>query len=218
LWIESRTSNAQMLLGQSKFKIIRALLEGDRTAERMARALRLSITAVRKHVEAMEQAGLVSSRFERASLGRPKKVYFVTEEGRDFMSRKYDAFLVSLLGKLSAADKGFARHILRSVASDMASQVRAGIPEGARATREEKLGALTSVLNQIGFLARVEKSKDGTGSRLVRTNCVILWAAKRHPDLVCKVFDTAFLKAVLGQDVKLLETMACGSKQCVHAV
>jgi predicted ArsR family transcriptional regulator len=71
-------------------------------------------------------------------------------------------------------------------------------------------------LNEIGFSSRVEKSRDGF--KLVRTNCVILRAAKEHPELVCKVFDTAFLKSALGQNVKLIETMACGYKQCVHSI
>jgi predicted ArsR family transcriptional regulator len=208
-----------MLLGQSKYRIVRALLDGDRTAERLSRMLRLSVTAVRKHVEAMEQTGLVSARFEKANLGRPKKFYSLTEEGRDLVSRKYDAFLVSLLDKLSLMDRKLARQLLRSIASDIAGKVKSSIPNrggGAHPSLQEKLVGVSNVLNEIGFSSRVEKSRDGF--KLVRTNCVILRAAKEHPELVCKVFDTAFLKSALGQNVKLIETMACGYKQCVHSI
>jgi|GEM_PF-1653196 DeoR family suf operon transcriptional repressor len=211
---------AWLLLGDSKRKIMKFLVEGDRTADGIASILNMNVSAVRKHMEALRKCNLVSYRFERATLGRPKKIYSITDQGRNLLSQKYDVFLASLLGKMSSLNRDFAMEVMESLANDIAKDLKEALPKRKRVLRrQEKLEQLVEVLNEIGFSARLEKTEDGKSPRIVRTNCAVLKVAKTHPDLVCKVFDTTFLRAFLGrEDVSMVESMGCGARHCVHLV
>ncbi|MFX1343455.1 MAG: ArsR family transcriptional regulator, partial [Promethearchaeota archaeon] len=59
--------------------ILEALLVADANAVTLARQLEIHISAIRNHLDVLEAAGLVSSRHEHATRGRPKRTYFLSD-------------------------------------------------------------------------------------------------------------------------------------------
>src|SRR5829696_4227552 len=94
-------------VGETKERILELLLGGSKSAGRV-------------HLETLQSLRAVRSKFKIEKMGRPKKVYELTEKGREFFPRKYDLFLNLVLDKI-AEKKGEAeaREIIESIAEDI---------------------------------------------------------------------------------------------------
>jgi len=68
-------------LGYSKQMILEELLDGPKGTFELARKLNIRNNAVREHLSALESRGYVESRFVKTGVGRPRKVYYISEEG-----------------------------------------------------------------------------------------------------------------------------------------
>jgi DeoR family suf operon transcriptional repressor len=215
---EEQSAPGKLLLGVSKFAILNDLLEGERTAEQLASILDVNVSAVRGHMIDLENMRLVVSKFRKEGIGRPKKVYSISDPGRELFPRRYDWFLISFLEKLYQTDPKIAMDTVARMSVELATTLRGVIQnDEMHTTQEERLVGLVKSLNNLGFKAKLER-KDDNSSRIVRTDCAVFRVAKSNPRLICGAFDTGLLKSVLGKNVKLEETMARGAGQCVHLV
>ena len=84
-------------IGESKERILELLLGGSKSAGEIAESLQIQKSAARVHLESLQSLGAVRSRFKIEKMGRPKKVYELTEKGREIFPRKYDLFLTLIL-------------------------------------------------------------------------------------------------------------------------
>jgi len=177
--------------------ILNLLIERDFTAEELAKVLKLNVNGVRRHLENMVISNLVSSFFERKGRGRPKKVYSITLIGRELLYSKYDFFLESLV-KILIREEGLdkVRRIFKLIGESMSN-------------KEDKIKFLTD----LGF--KPFETKD----TLVSLNCPLLRLAKAYPELVCEAFHGSLLRKLYeAKEVRLIETMAKGAKECKHQI
>ena len=79
-------------LGETKERILELLLGGSKSGGEVAETLQIQKSAARVHLESLQSLGAVRSKFKIEKMGRPKKVYELTEKGREFFPRKYDLF------------------------------------------------------------------------------------------------------------------------------
>src|ERR687889_1864308 len=115
-------------IGETKERILDLLLDGSKSAGEVAKSLQIQKSAARVHLESLQSLGAVRSKFKIEKMGRPKKVYELTEKGREFFPRKYDLFLNLVLDKIvGKKGEGEAREIIESIAEDIASGIRAKI-------------------------------------------------------------------------------------------
>lgn len=199
------------LLGDTRTRIVTLLLEGPRTAGDLSGALRIQVSATRKHLERLRALGIVDEHFERAGPGRPKKVFGLTDEGRELFPRHYDAVLNALVTEI-ATDHGepAARRALHRVADGFA---RAAVPEPG--ADREALRQLEDGLAELGFEPSVmEKGRDCT---ITSRNCPILRTAKLHRELVCQSLHGHLIQAATGaEDVQRGRWIVDGDPVCTH--
>lgn len=88
-------------VGETKEKILELLLGGSRSAGEVADKLQIQKSAARVHLESLKSLGAVKSKFQIEKMGRPRKVYELTEKGRELFPRKYDMFLNLVLKKIA---------------------------------------------------------------------------------------------------------------------
>src|ERR687894_644364 len=149
-------------IGETKERILDLMLGGSKSAGEIAESLQIQKSAARVHLESLQSLGAVRSRFKIEKMGRPKKVYELTEKGREFFPRKYDLFLNLLLDKI-AGKKGEAeaREIIESIAEDIASGIRTKIDKNNHPhDLEQSLKIINEASDQMGFassLGRDEK-------------------------------------------------------------
>lgn len=195
------------LLGKTKASIVTLLLSKSKTAGQIASTLGIQVSAVRKHLDQLAEQGIVEDSFERSNVGRPKKVYTLTSDGKEIFPRLYDSVLSTTIAKISdKKSEGYAESILSSVADDIAEK-----------TGQFSGQSFAKALNDLGFESSVKNMR---GSYLVTSrNCPLLKTAEIHGEILCRGLHEELLRRGLGgSDVKREKWIISGDEFCTHVV
>jgi DeoR family suf operon transcriptional repressor len=213
-------------IGETKVRILELILGGSKSAGEIAERLQIQKSAARVHLETLQSLGAVRSKFKLEKMGRPKKVYELTEKGREFFPRKYDLFLTLLLNKITGK-KGEAetREIIESIAEDIASDIRAKIDKNKHHPDdlEHSLKIINDASNQMGFASSLSRDEKDKNSFYIQSkNCILHKVASANQDMICHgLHDKIVSKSLAGNSdarVELKECMALGNDYCRHFI
>lgn len=202
-----------LLLGTTKAKILNYLLENKRTATELSVLLGIQVSAARKHLEDLCELNVASEQFAQAGLGRPKKFYALTEEGRELFPRQYETILNAILKKLlDAKGKDLAESMVKEVASDLVQE----LDLGGDASRKH-MELLVAALNRFGFDASLRETK--ASYEILSRNCPLHKTAMAHPKLVCEDLHGEIIRQATNSiDTHLSACVLNGDKACKHVI
>ena len=193
-------------------QLLRQLLRNKRgaTVDELGQVLGVTRTAIRQHLASLMRDGLVARGETRASGGRPKQLFLLTEKGREAFPRHYSWF-AQLLIEAMAQEHGATglRTRLGRIAAAVVAQLRYRTPEAG--TRREKVAQLSSLMDELGYDARMTKDVGGAPA-IEADNCVFHELAMKNPE-ICH-FDLALMSSYTGSKVELHECMARGGHVC----
>jgi len=187
--------------------------QGPSTAAQLAERLDLTAAAVRRHLDALLERGLIEAREQRAigqrRRGRPARAFALTDAGRGQFTQAYDDLAVEALRYLHRtggddAVKAFARHWL----ADGERRYQT-LLDGA-STPEERLRVLAQALTADGYAASITRSP--SGEQICQHHCPVAHVAAEFPQL-CDA-ETELLADLLGTHVQRLATIAHGDGVC----
>jgi DeoR family suf operon transcriptional repressor len=212
-------------LGDTKELILNLLLEGSKTAGEIADQLKIQKSAIRTHLESLQGEQSVRSYFKIEGLGRPRKVYELTESGRELFPRKYDLILSLILQKIESTEgHEYMKKIIKSIADNMAQDIGDKIKKSS-SSLEESISILNSVSNEMGFMSSFHKEADNNGSStysIISRNCIVHKTAIRYQDAICHgLHDRIIQKSLDGKinaKVQLKECIALGDKYSRHII
>ncbi|HET9647294.1 MAG TPA: metalloregulator ArsR/SmtB family transcription factor [Microlunatus sp.] len=193
------------------------LTHGPSTAAALAGRLGLTAAAIRRHLDLLEEQGLVESREQRVygprGRGRPAKVFALTDAGRARFYSAYDDLAIKALGFLqrtagAEAVHEFAAERFADTEARYAAAIADADPEVTPAQ------ALAAVLTAEGYAASTRPV--GAGEQLCQHHCPVAHVAERFPEL-CEA-ETAAFSRVLGVHVQRLATIAHGDGVCTTHV
>ena len=195
--------------------VLRTLLTRQRcTINELADAVGINPISVRHHVTKLEAEGFVTSEEERHGVGRPRRVYFLTEEGMEQFPTRYLRLTVRLLQQLketlpeSMVDKLFTQ-VANDLVEDYTSDLQLdGIP------MEERLDIVQDLLGGEGFTMEWDLQEDGYHIREV--NCPYYHVGMNHPE-VC-VVDQTLISSMLNVPVKKVKCILDGDSLCTYVV
>src|SRR5438270_471363 len=171
----------------------------------------------------MQAQKAVRSYFKIVRLGRPRKIYELTESGREIFPRKYDLILSLLVKKIEeTGGEEQLKKIIRSIADDIAADIKDRIEKNNDSGNFEKsLKMLNSVSDELGFVSSL--SKEGKESfSLVSRNCILHKIALEHQDAICHGLHDRIIQKTLGgkvnADVELKECIALGNNLSRHII
>jgi predicted ArsR family transcriptional regulator len=208
--------------GRTRTAVARLLMEqGPCTAAAVAAELELSAPAVRRHLDALIEAGEAelrdAPRRGPRGRGRPARHYLLTDAGRARFGHGYDDLAVSALRFLAAhageqAVDGFATQRITDLIGPAATQVAGPGEPHAR------VAALADVLAARGYAAQIREVGSGRhrGVQLCQHHCPIAHVATEFPQL-CEAETRAFAE-LLGTHVQRLATIARGDAVCTTHV
>ena len=209
--------------GETKQAILELLLEGSKTSGEIADKLQIQKSAVRIHLDSMQAQKVVKSYFKIVPLGRPRKIYELTESGRELFPRRYDLILSLIVKKIEEiGGREQLRKIIRSIADDIAADIRERIEKNNVSDNfENSLKMLNSVSIEMGFASSVSKEDNETYS-LVSRNCILHKIALKNQDAICHGLHDRIIQKTLGgkvnADVELKECIALGNNYSRHII
>lgn len=202
-------------------KVMHAVLsQGPVSAATIGKNLKLTAAAVRRHLDTLEEEGLVEVKAVSGSqrgAGRPSRRYVVTQQGQvelgdDYLgvASKAMSTLVELGGQ--EALRGFARKYF----TDIESRFYEHLPKNA--SLNERIQTLTSILADLGYAAttrragRAAKVTTLRAAQICQGHCPIQELAGEFPQF-CEE-ETDLFARLLEVDVRRLSTMPTGGHVC----
>ena len=192
--------------------------QGTATVDEIASELRqrrndnITSVTVRHHLAKLQEEGLVSipQMRHRASPGRPRHIYELTNHGTSFFPNNYEQMTTQFVEKIYATlPQSTANVIIEGIADDMA--IEAGIPEGSL---QERLEAVVNFLNSKGYDAGWEAT--ATGFTLHTHNCPYHHAAQSNENL-CQL-DMRLISQMLGIIPRLQSRISQGDDSCSYHI
>lgn len=155
-------------LNDTRAIIMSNLLNKDLTAIDLEEKLEINESAVRRHLDTLQNQGLVKPYFEKASKGRPKKMYGLTQSGKNIFPQKTCKLFSFMLDDLQErVDDGVLDKVFTSSASRLSENLA---PDREFSSTEDKLEVFMDSLDEFGFFP--EKSKENGFFKVEYKNCV----------------------------------------------
>src|SRR5687767_5145890 len=175
----------QQLLDTGRGRIVSLLQHGALTVDDIASKLELSSSGVRAQITAMERDGVVRRVGSRAGTTRPSRVFELTPEVEQLLSRAYIPLLTQLVDVF--ANGLPARQVdalLREAGRKLAGELSSGRPTG---TLRSRVTAASKLLNeQLGAVTHVEQN----GGYVIRgEGCPLSALTGKHPS-VCRAMES----------------------------
>jgi predicted ArsR family transcriptional regulator len=208
-------------LSTAKQRVLEHLKRSDgATASEVAAALGITEAAVRQHIDALSELGLVERRAvprARAGRGRSPVEWVVTPKAASEFADRHGQLTVELLDAIRDAlgPDGLDR-VIDSRAEQQLEAYRAVVPAAGTATLEQRVRALARQRTAEGYMADVHR--DGDAVVLVEHHCPICTAATACPGF-CRS-ELQLFRDTLGPDVTIERTahLLAGDVRCAYLV
>ncbi|KEO85053.1 helix-turn-helix transcriptional regulator [Tumebacillus flagellatus] len=187
--------------------------EGPMSAGELAERIGITEMAIRRHIATLERDDLIYPTTVRQPMGRPAKVYGLTEEADELFPKNYHTLTLDLLEDIAKVDGSEKIKQLFDHREERLVQTYSDLLAGK--TLEEKVAILADMQNRKGYLSKWEQKEDGT-YEIVEYNCPIAQVSKLYPQ-TCSC-ETNVFRRVLGTDVNRSECLAEGGSCCVFKI
>jgi DeoR family suf operon transcriptional repressor len=206
------------MIDDSEFKstrerVLQTLLSRQRcTIKDLAKAVDINAISVRHHINKLEAEGLVTSEEERHGVGRPRRLYFLTQRGREQFPTRYIQLTTRLLEQLKETmPQPMVNELFTQMAQDLASEYRSEV-EGMNT--EQRLDLIRDLLADEGFT--VEWEQKGAFYHIHEINCPYFRIGQNHPE-VCAL-DQTLISTLLDIPAQKIQCMLQGDAHCTYVI
>ncbi len=190
--------------------------EGSCSTGDMAKAMGITEMAIRRHVQAMERDGLISSALVRQPMGRPCYRYSLTEQADPLFPKNYPQLTLDLFAELEQAPGGPAMidRMFEGRRDKLVNKYRERMDNRSL---EERVAALSEIQNEGGYMTNwTADEEEPDAFRLHEYNCPVAQVANRYRQ-ACRC-ELQLFEQLLGADVERTECLADGGKRCTYAI
>ncbi|NDK30538.1 helix-turn-helix transcriptional regulator [Nesterenkonia haasae] len=211
--------------GTTRQRVLQLVVEeGPISAAQLGRELQLTAAAVRRHLDAMTEQGLVEVKnvtSRRKGAGRPSRRYVISSLGQQELGDDYLNLVRTALGVMDEKNEGTAAQSLAKSYFSQFEERYGPALEGVEDLdeRTEKLSALFSADGFAGFTRLVGRDNPllaMQSTQLCQGHCPVREIAAAHP-VFCEE-ETAMIARLLDVDVRRLSTQAAGAHVCTTHV
>lgn len=170
----------------SKQYILQYLLKHEKaTANDIAEALDISRQATRRHLNDLENEGLIYHHIIQPKMGRPQHEYYLSEKGHDYFPHGYGEFAVSFLDTLTETlGEKQVSQVLQKQWERKAHEYRQHIRGD---NLKEKVTKLVEIRKKEGYMAELylldESHENNQKFFLSEHNCAISDVAESYPQV-----------------------------------
>lgn len=194
-------------------RVLQTLLTQQRcTVDDIAKAVNINPISVRHHINRLEADGLVKSEEVRHGVGRPHRLYFLTDAGHELFPARYLRLTLRLLQQLKeTVPLPIVNRLFAEMARDLAANYSGDLD---KLTIEQRLDLVKQLLTNEGF--NVNWEKQGEFFHIQESNCPYYYIGQNHPE-VCSV-DQTLISTVLNLPAEKVQCMLQGDSTCTFIV
>lgn len=203
------------ILKSTRDRVLKTLLDRQHcTINELAEAVEINPISVRHHITKLQADGLVGSDEERHGVGRPRRTYFLTEQGLERFPTRY----VRMSNRLIEQVK---HHLPSPVVERLFVQMAQDLlAEGTNQAKlagmniEERLDLVKKLLADEGF--SIEWEKDNEAYHIREVNCPYLKLGQQHPE-ICAM-DQTVISSVLNVPAEKVRCILNGDAHCTYVI
>lgn len=170
--------------------------------------------SVRHHITSLQADGLVTSDEEHHGVGRPRRVYFLTEAGAEKFPSHYIRLTVRLLEQLKdSMPKAMISELFTKMAQGLADEYSAN-PALQNMSIQQRLAYMKDMLGREGF--NIEWEQTGDQYIIQETSCPYYHVGQDHPE-VCSV-DQVLISSVLAVPAAKTHCILNGDSLCTYVI
>lgn len=198
----------------TRTEILDELLGRDLTALDIADILGINESAVRRHLNRLEKNGLIDSYFEKASQGRPKKYFEITEEGKKLFPKETELILNILIKSLRAK---MDEEELKEISNVVAKELKKYFPDvDEKDDLEKRIEKITKGSDELGFYSSYSKEEDHYTMK--HKNCVFGDLPAEQASWICSIHRKVVSDILGSVDIEQEKSMLKGDKICLQKV
>ena len=208
-------SNGSIAMKSTRDVVLQTLLLNNRcTINELAEAVGINPISVRHHIAKLEAENLVVSQEERHGVGRPRRVYFLTQKGMEHFPSRYVQMSIRLLEQLkqtiSSTDvKNLFSKIGEDIVADHTDPAQLG-----GLSLEKRLDLMQEVLSHEGFI--VSWDREGNTYHIHEISCPYFHIGQTHPE-ICAL-DQTIISKVLAVPVEKIKCVLKDGEHCTYTV
>ncbi len=191
--------------------------KGPQPAAQLARRMGITAMAVRQHLYALRDNGFVTYEDERQKVGRPARMWRITDKAQARFPDSHAEFTVEMLALVRATfgERGIDR--LMSERTRLQIKAYTQRLRAAGKSLEARVSALAKIRAEQGYMAEALRQRDGS-FLLVENHCPICAAASACQGL-CRE-ELLLFSTVLGQDLRVERTdhILAGARRCAYRI
>ena len=181
--------------------------------EELANVMKVSRMAVHKHLDLLQQRGLVEGIETRGHVGRPKMVYQLTSQSKSVFPKSYGAIATHALDFIerNMGKKG-VKKVLYERQGELFDQYYKRL-KGLDFNKQVK--ELARIRDEEGYIAESRSKSDGKHV-LLEYNCPIIHIAEKHWE-ACST-ETELFEKLLGANIDTTHRAAKGDLICKFVI
>ena len=169
----------------TKQNILQELLkQGRATASKLAKSLKISSQAIRRHLSELETDGLIEHEAVQTGMGRPQHLYQLSDRGKELFPHRYGEFAVSFLDTLAeTVGKERVSTVLAKQWQKKAKVYRDRVGNG---TIIERVAKLVQLRQEEGYMAELHQTQSQSEKAefiFTEYNCAISEVAESYPSV-----------------------------------
>jgi DeoR family suf operon transcriptional repressor len=202
-------------MSSTKERVLQTLLTRPRqTINELAENVGINPISVRHHISNLMAEGLILSEEVIHGVGRPRRVYYLTEAGFEKFPTRYVRLTIRLLEQLKETMPApIVNQLFSKIAEELANEFASskGFQE---MSLEERLNSMKHWLAQEGF--QIEWEKRGDQYHIVETSCPYYHVGQDHPE-ICAV-DQILISSVLSTTASKIKCILNGDQNCLYVI
>lgn len=189
--------------------------DGPQEAAALGDALSLTPMAIRQHLYDLQAEGMVETKPVRRPIGRPAKLWHLTESAAKHFPDAHAELAVDLIQAVYDSLGEAALNTLIAERSDrQADAYRARL--SAFSGLEARLDALAAIRTEEGYMAKVEKTEEGY--LLIENHCPICSAAASCTG-ICSMELQVFARSLgPGMEIERSDHILAGARRCAYRI
>lgn len=211
-------SGASSSDGHTRRAIVQLLVEGPITAGQIGDRLGISAAGIRRHLDALIEAGDAESNaaaaWQHSGRGRPAKRYRISAAGRAKLDHTYDDLAVAAMRQLREIGGDDA---IRTFARRRIDTILSGVDDAGDGDVEAAADRVATALTGAGYATTTAPAPGPIGGvQICQHHCPVSHVAEEFPEL-CEAERDAFAE-LLGTHVQRLATIVNGDCACTTHV
>lgn len=184
------------------------------TINELAEVVQINPISVRHHIAKLESAGFVDSREERHGVGRPRRIYFLTDMGMEQFPSRYINLSIRLLEVMKdKLPKKDVEMILGELAKDIISDHATKL-KNTGLNLDQKVRLAEQLLTEEGYSIEIEKDKEGY--HIKEISCPYMHVSADHRE-VC-IVDEVLISSILEAPIEQTQCIHDGDPYCSFLV